>query len=48
MRASDAEYLSASAWYSFALECRATDIYNLTLPEIRPSGTEMTENVVRI
>lgn len=48
MRASDAEYLSASARHSFMLECRSTDIYNLTLPEIRPSGTEMTENVVRI
>lgn len=48
MRASDAEYLSVSARRCFALECRATDIYNLALPEIRPCGTEMTENVVRI
>ncbi len=48
MRASDIEYLSASAQRSFTLECRATDIYNLTLPEIRPCGTEMTENLVRI
>lgn len=48
MRASDIEYLSASAQRCFKLECRATDIYNLALPEIRPCGTEMTENMVRI
>lgn len=47
MRASDTAYLSAAARRSFAIETTATDIYNLTLPEIRPSGTEMTENVVR-
>ncbi len=48
MRASDAAYLSAYAQRQFRLECLATDIYNLTLPEIRPCGTEMTENTVRI
>lgn len=48
MRASDADCLSDFARHSFALEATATDIYNLTLPEIRPCGTEMTENLVRI
>lgn len=48
MRASDTDYLSEFARHSFMLECVAADIYNLTLPEIRPSGTEMRENVVRI
>lgn len=48
MRASDVEFLSPHAQRQFCLECTATDIYNLTLPEIRSCGTEMTENIIRI
>lgn len=48
MRASDVELLPVYAQRQFRLECTATDVYNLILPEIRPCGTEMTANVVRI
>lgn len=48
MRASDVQTLSAAAQRQFSLECIATDIFNLTLPEIRPCGTDMTDNLIRI
>lgn len=48
MRASDIQNLSPSAQKIFDLECKSTDIFNLTLPEIQPCGTEMTDNLVRI
>ena len=32
----------------YSLECRTTDIFNMTLPKIRQSGTDMTDNLVRI
>ena len=47
MRASDLEVCSPAAQALFRLECKSTDIFNLTLPEIRPCGTEMTDNLVR-
>lgn len=48
MRACDIQSLDEKAKRAFYLESTATDIYNLTLPEIRPCGTEMTENPVII
>lgn len=46
MRAGDINQLSETAKRCFSLECTATDIYNLTLPKIRPCGTEMTDNLI--
>lgn len=48
MRACDVQMLSSAARRQFSLECTATDIFNLTLPEIRPCGTDMTDNLIRI
>lgn len=48
MKASDISSLGFVAERSFSLECTATDIYNLTLPDIRPCGTEMTDKLVII
>ncbi len=48
MRACDIQSLDETAKRAFYLESTATDIFNLTLPEIRPCGTEMTENPVII
>lgn len=48
MRASDVQTLAIAAQRQFSLECTATDIFNLTLPEIRPCGTDMTDNLIRI
>lgn len=48
MRTSDIQNLGETAKRAFYLESTVTDIYNLTLPEIRPCGTEMTENPVII
>lgn len=48
MRSSDISNLGEEAKRCFALECRATDIYNLTLPVIRPCGTEMTDNLALV
>lgn len=48
MRASDVQSLSPAAQAMFRLECTATDIFNLTLPEIRPCGTDMTDGIVQI
>ncbi len=42
-RAADAKALEGRAKTMYALECRATDLYNLTLPNCRPCGTEMTD-----
>ena len=42
-RASDAKVLTGRAKKLFAAECLATDIYNLTLPKIRPCGTELQD-----
>lgn len=48
VRSSDFSQLSSVANMNFKLECRATDIFNLTLPKIRPCGTEMTDTPVII
>lgn len=48
MRANDISLLDSAAKRSFSLECRATDIYNLTLPKLLPCGTEMTDNLIII
>lgn len=48
MRAADTAKCTPAAQNLFRLECKSTDIFNLTLPEIQPCGTEMTENLVRI
>lgn len=45
-RASDAKNLTGRAKAMFDLECRATDIYNLTLPNCRPCGTELTDAAI--
>ncbi len=42
-RAADAKALEGRAKTMYALECHATDLYNLTLPNCRPCGTEMTD-----
>ena len=42
-RAADAKALTGRAKKLFAAECRATDVYNLTLPKIRPCGTELQD-----
>lgn len=47
MSASDIKKLSVQAQKQFSLECRSTDIFNMTLPEIVQSGTEMTDNIVK-
>ena len=46
MNTADIKKLGPKAQKQFELECRATDLFNLTLPEIAPCGTEMTDNVV--
>lgn len=48
MRAGDISKCTPTAQSMFELECKATDIFNMTLPEIRECGSEMTDNVVRI
>lgn len=47
MSASDIKKLSEVAQSLFELECRSTDIFNMTLPRILPCGTEMTDNIVK-
>lgn len=48
MRAGDISLCTPAAQAVFQLECRATDIFTMTLPKIRDCGSEMTDNVVRI
>ncbi len=38
--------LSDEAKHIFDLECRATDLYNLTTPRILPCGTELSDEIV--
>lgn len=45
LRASDARALSEAGQSVFHLTCKATDLYNLTLPKTRPCGTEMTDPI---
>lgn len=42
------EELPENARHIFALECRATDLYNLATPRILPCGTEFCEEMVMI
>ena len=48
MKYSDMKYLDDSAKRIFMLESTATDLYNLCLPEIRPCGTDMTDEIIYI
>ena len=46
-RAADTAKLSADAKWLFEAECRATDLFALALPEIRPCGAEYTEKIIK-
>lgn len=48
MKYGDVKYLDDSAKRVFALESTATDLYNLSLPERRICGTEMTDEIIYI
>lgn len=48
MRAADLGKCTPEAQKLFEAECKSTDIFNLTLPQIKPCGTEMTDNLVQI
>lgn len=48
MKYSDVKYLDNSAKKVFATESVATDLYNLSLPERRPCGTDMTDEIIYI
>lgn len=48
MKYGDVKYLDNDAKRIFALESTATDIYNLSLPERRICGTDMTDEIVYI
>ncbi len=47
-RACDSSNLTDIGKNALKLESRVTDIYNLTLPKIRPCGTDMTDGPVKI
>ncbi len=48
MKYSDVKYLDDTAKRIFMLESTITDLYNLCLPEKRPCGTDMTDEIVYI
>ncbi len=48
MKYGDVKYLDDSAKRVFLAESTATDLYNLSLPERRPCGTDMTDEIVYI
>ena len=48
MTVGDVKKLGGFSERLYSLECRTTDIFNMTLPKIRQSGTDMTDNLVRI
>lgn len=48
MKYGDVKYLDDSAKRIFAIESTATDLYNLCLPERRPCGTDMTDEIVYV
>lgn len=48
MKYGDVKYLDDSAKRVFAMESTATDLYNLSLPERRICGTDMTDEIVYI
>lgn len=45
LRAFDARALPKAGQAVFNLTCKATDLYNLSLPKVRPCGTEMTDPI---
>ncbi len=48
MKYGDVKFLDDSAKRVFFAESTATDLYNLSLPERRPCGTDMTDEIVYI
>ena len=48
MKYGDVKYLDNNAKNIFMRESVATDIYNLSLPQIRPCGTDMTDEIIYI
>ena len=48
MKYSDVKYLDNDAKNIFMKESVATDIYNLSLPVVRPCGTDMTDEIIYI
>lgn len=48
MKYGDVKYLDDGARRVFMTESTATDLYNLSLPERRPCGTDMTDEIVYI
>lgn len=48
MKYGDVKFLDDSAKRVFAIESTATDLYNLSLPERRPCGTDMTDEIVYV
>lgn len=48
LRARTVKDLSPTAQAVFALECKSTDIFNLSLPKIQAAGAEMTAAPVRV
>ena len=46
MKASQFEALSPEAQHIFDIECKATNLYNLSTPRILPCGTELTDEIV--
>ena len=48
MKYGDVKYLDDSARRVFATESTATDLYNLSLPERRSCGTDMTDEIIYI
>lgn len=46
MKSAGMSELSEEAKHVFALECKATDLYNLATPRILPCGTEYSDNVI--
>lgn len=48
MKTSQIQALSKEARHVFELECKATDLYNLTTPRILPCGTECSDEIVML
>lgn len=48
MKASQINGLSDEAKHTFELECKATNIYNLSTPRILPCGTDFSDEIVII
>lgn len=48
MKSSQINALSDEAKHIFELECKATDLYNLSTPRILPCGTEYSDEIIMI